>query len=129
MPNVFEMFVGAHPELRALRGHMFRGGRQPSQDEKIELGRRFDRLLTADREDCVERASEVLQGYCAEVVSNTPRDEREAMNLACLVDRDRLAQFESGVVAAAARFDDRYLFDSNGPWRPHNFVNLEPRTS
>ena len=47
------------------------------------------------------------------------------MNLACLVDRDRLKDFEAGVVEAARGFNNDYAFDFNGPWPPHNFVNVQ----
>jgi len=129
VPNIFEHILGAHPELGALRDQLFRGGRQPSQDEKIELGRRFDRTVEQDREACVDRVLGVLSDRCVEVAPNRPRNEREVMNLACLVDRDRLPAFEAGVYEAARLFDDRYAFDFNGPWPPYNFVDIELRTS
>ena len=47
------------------------------------------------------------------------------MNLACLVDRDRLKEFETGVVEAARGFNNDFAFDFNGPWPPHNFVDVE----
>lgn len=127
--NVFELLLAAHPDLRAMRDYMFRGGRQPSHEEKIELGRQFDRSLAADREECVDRAMAVLENYCAEIIVNPPRNEKEVMNLACLIDREQVERFEHGVVEAAGRFDDRFVFDFNGPWPPHNFVKLELRTS
>jgi len=59
VPNIFEQVVSTHPELAAYRDQIFRGGRQPAQDEKIELGRSFDRLLNADRQDCIDRVVRV----------------------------------------------------------------------
>ena len=47
------------------------------------------------------------------------------MNLACLVDRDAVEKLEDGVFKAASLFDDNFAFDYNGPWAPHNFVDLE----
>lgn len=47
------------------------------------------------------------------------------MNLACLVDRTRIKEFEAGVVEAARSFSNDYAFDFNGPWPPHNFVEIE----
>ena len=129
VPNVFELLVTAHPQLRLMRDHMFRNGREPSHDEKIELGHLFEALLASVREDAQERVSSVLERYCDEVVSNPPRNEREVMNLACLTDATPLSRFELGVVEAASRFDDHYTFDFSGPWPPHNFSKLELRTS
>src|SRR3989304_4912851 len=50
VPNIFEYFVQTHPELRAARDQFFAGNRQPPQDDKIEVGRLFDRPLAAGRE-------------------------------------------------------------------------------
>ena len=129
VPNIFEYIVAVHPELAAYRDQIFRGGREPSQDEKIELGRSFDRLLNADRQACIDRVIRVMEPRCDAITVNKPRDERDVMNLACLVDRDRLKDFEAGVVEAARGFNNDYAFDFNGPWPPHNFVDVELKLS
>jgi hypothetical protein len=46
------------------------------------------------------------------------------MNLACLVERAAMPQFESRVFEAARQFDNNFAFDYNGPWAPHNFVEI-----
>lgn len=125
VPNIFEYTLGVHPELAAYRDQIFRGGREPSQDEKIELGRSFDRLLNADRQECIDRVIRALEPRCAEIVVNKSRDERDVMNLACLVDRYRVKDFEAGVIESARRFNNDFAFDFNGPWPPHNFVEIE----
>ncbi len=125
VPNIFEYVVGFHPELALYRDLIFKGGRAPSHDEKIELGRSFDRFLQSDRQAYTDRVTRFLEPRCAEIVANKPRDEREVMNLACLVDRDRLKDFETGVVGAARGFNSDFAFDFNGPWPPHNFVEVD----
>jgi hypothetical protein len=124
VPNIFDYFVHMHPELRVARDRSFSGHREPTQDDKIELGRLFDRLLMEDREAHTERVVELLTPNCAEIKRNTPRTEREAVNLACLVGRDGQQQFEAAVFEAAKLFDNSYAFDYNGPWAPHNFVDV-----
>jgi hypothetical protein len=67
------------------------------------------------------------QALCArgfEIKENKPRNELEIMNLACLIGHDAQPEFEEGVVEAARRFDNHFSFDFNGPWLPHNFVEL-----
>jgi hypothetical protein len=127
VPNIYEYFVETHPQLTALRDQFFRSGRQPSQDELIELGRTFDRLLNEDRALHTQTVMHVLSSRCSESKENKPRHEREVMNLAFLIDQDAQRAFEDGVIEAARRFDNHYAFDFNGPWLPHNFVvvNLE----
>jgi hypothetical protein len=127
VPNIFEFIVSEHPELAMYRDQIFRGGREPSQDEKIELGRTFDRMINGDRQSCVERVISVMEDRCDDIVVNKPRDERDVMNLACLVERHRLKDFEAGVVDAARHFNNDYAFDFNGPWPAHNFVDVQLR--
>ncbi len=122
--NIFEYVLGLHDDLRTLRDFVFRGGRTPSQDDKIELGRAFDRLLSADREEHLAHLTTALQPHSLEIQSNPPRSEREVLNLACLVDQDELPAFEHAVMQAARRFDNNFTFDLTGPWPPHNFVEL-----
>ena len=124
VPSIFEYFVHTHSELRAARDRFFSGRRESTQDDKIELGRLFDRLLTEDREAHTERVVEVLTPSCADIRRGKPRNEREVVNLACLVGRDEQAAFEAQVFEAAKLFDNNYAFDYNGPWAPHHFVDL-----
>jgi len=86
---------------------------------RIERERR--RLLLRARSSMVE---EILAPHCVEIKRNTPRNEREVVNLACLVKRERQEEFEAAVFEAAQLFDNRYAFDYNGPWPPHNFVDM-----
>jgi hypothetical protein len=69
----------------------------------------------------------VLSGRCFEVRENKVGDEREVMNLACLVGRDRHEDFEKALFEAANLFDASFSFDFNGPWPPYNFVQTDAR--
>lgn len=125
VPNVFQYIVDIHPELRALRDRLFRGDREPTQDEKIALGGRFEQLLEDDRAAHTETVRQVLEQVGFEIKENEPRDESEVMNLACLIGRDDQDTFEEAVLEAAKLFDDNYAFDYSGPWPPYNFVEIE----
>lgn len=124
VPNIFDFFVSTHAELQLLRNQVFRTGREPSQADKIELGSLFERSLTNERQMQAEKVMEILQPYCFEIKENKPRDEREVMNLACLIARDKQQEFEQGIFEAANLFDNHYSFNFNGPWPPHNFVDV-----
>ncbi|MGA2936977.1 MAG: GvpL/GvpF family gas vesicle protein [Syntrophobacteraceae bacterium] len=124
VPDIIEYFVRTHPELRAARDRFLGGGREPRQEDKIELGRSFERILMEDREAYAEEVEEVLGGCCAAIKRNSLRNEREVLNLACLVRREEASEFESAVLRAAKLFDNDFAFDYNGPWAPHNFVQV-----
>ena len=125
VPNIFEYFVDTHPELRAARDRLRGNQREPLQEEKIELGQLFDRILNEDREAHYEKLEEVLAPCCAEINRSPPRNVNEAANLNCLVERSGQKQMEDAVFRAAGLFDNNYAFDLNGPWAPHNFVEMD----
>ena len=125
VPNIFEYFVNTHPDLQSARDRFLGPQRNPSQEDKIELGRLFDRLLQEDRENFSDRVERVLSRSCREIKRNKCRQEHEVMNLACLVPREALEVFEKDVFSAANLFDNNYSFDYSGPWAPHNFVTLD----
>jgi len=122
IPNIIEHFVNTRPKLRLFRDRVFRSDREPSQEDKIALGRLFDQTLTDDRALQTERVAGILGPHCFKVKETKVRNEREVMNLACLIGRDKPKEFEEGVFEAAQLFDNHYAFDFNGPWPPQNFV-------
>lgn len=124
VPNIFEYFVRIHPELRELRDSLFRAGARPSQEGCIELGRSFERVLNEERLAHTLLLEEALASCCAEISRNGVRDEKEIMNLACLVEKGRREEFENDVLEAAQRFDNDFAFDYSGPWAPHAFAEI-----
>lgn len=124
VPNIFEYFVDTHPELRDARDRFLLGRGDPTPEDKIEVGRLFETLLNDDRDTHAGRVEEKLGAHCVEMTRNKPRNEREAVSLACLIDRTRQADFAQAVFECAQLFDNQYSFDYNGPWAPHNFVDV-----
>jgi hypothetical protein len=123
--NIFEYFVNVHPELRLARDRLLGSNCQPTQEQKIEVGRMFDRLLNDDREAHADLAMGIFASHECEIKRLKCRNEREVMNLACLVGREAVPQFEAGVFEIAKQFDNNFALDYNGPWAPHNFVNVD----
>ena len=52
VPNIFEYFVNTHAEIRLARDQFMGNNRVPTQEDKMEVGRLFDRVLKEDR-DCL----------------------------------------------------------------------------
>lgn len=125
VPNIFDYFVNTHPELRAARDRFLSPERRPTREGKIQVGELFVRLLEEDRDGYTRKVEEVVSPHCFEIKRNTCRNEKEVMNLACLVGRDSQAEFEDAVFEAAKLFDDNFTVDYNGPWAPHNFVEMD----
>lgn len=127
--NIFEYLTSVDPELAAYRDQIFGRSSAPSQPEKIELGRMFEERLNQQREEQTDRVVEMFQSCTSDVKVNPPKSEKSVMNLAFLVDRDRLKPFEERVYQVAGTFPAQYIFDFNGPWAPFNFVELDIQTT
>ena len=129
VPNIFEYFVNTHADIRAARDQFLGKSHAPTQEDKIEVGRLFDRVLQEDREELTDKVDAILLPACFEIKRNVTRTEREVMNLACLVGREAVDKdFEAAIFEAARGFDNNFSFDFNGPWAPHNFVDVELRS-
>ncbi len=127
--NIFEFMVRKHRTLEIFRDAIFLKPTGATQEEKLELGRMFETILNEDRQRHTATVQSILKNYCCETKVNKPKDEKTVVKLACLVEKTKLEQFEKGVFAAAKRFDDNYAFDFNGPWAPHNFVDIKLKTA
>lgn len=125
--NIFEFMIVQHPELGRMRDALLLAEKasSPRHQERIELGRSFERLVEGDRNQIDEQVSDVIERAVREIHRGKLRAENDVLNFACLVDRHRQDEFVARVVEAASAFDANYAFDYNGPWAPHNFVNLE----
>ncbi len=123
--NIFEYFVANHRELEEMRNRLFKPGRTPTIEEKIQLGKLFESLSEQSRRRHTQRVIEALSPYCLEIRSIDPNEERMIMKLACLVEKTHLRQWENGVEAAAHAFDNHYCFQYSGPWAPYNFAEIE----
>lgn len=127
--NIFEFMVRKHRTLEIFRDTIFLKPTGATQEEKLELGRMFETILNEDRERHRTTVQSILKNYCSEIKVNKPKDEKTVVKLACLVEKTKLEQFEKGVFEAAKLFDDNYAFDFNGPWAPHNFVDIKLKTA
>jgi hypothetical protein len=125
--NIFEYFIGANSDLAVLRDEIFGRSQAPAPAEKIELGRRFDQRLNRERDEQTDRVVEAFRPYFSELKVNPPKDEKIVMDLAFLVERERLKVFEEQVYQVAGTFPPQFLFDYGGPWAPFNFAELDLR--
>jgi Gas vesicle synthesis protein GvpL/GvpF len=127
--NIFEYFVEIDDELAAFRDQLFGRSHAPSQSEMIELGQKFEQLLEKEREELAERVVEGFRPCFSEVTVNPPKSEKCVMDLAFLVARERMKDFEETVNQVAGSFPAQYLFDYGGPWAPFNFTELDLRSA
>jgi hypothetical protein len=122
--NTFDFFVATNQELREMRNRVFRPGREPSLDERLEFGRLFESQLQQSRQRHTQQVVDTLSPYCAEVRVVDAGQEQMIMKLMCLVGKDQQDRFDEGVQEAARKFDDHYNFKYSEPWAPFDFVDV-----
>jgi hypothetical protein len=122
--NIFEFFVATNQELKAMRDRVFRPGREPSMEARLELGKLFESLLRQCRERHTQQVIDALRPCCAEIRAVDPAQEQMIMKLVCLVHADRQRAFDEGIQETARKFDDRYTFKYSGPWPPFDFADI-----
>ncbi|MES3630855.1 MAG: GvpL/GvpF family gas vesicle protein [Longimonas sp.] len=123
--NLFQYFVDTHEGLRDARDTYFQDGeREPSRQEKVELGEYFREVLEAKRADYRAAVESHLAAPAEQIHADECREETDVMRLACLVKRDKVDAFDEAVHEAAQEFDDNFLFTYTDPTAPYTFVNV-----
>ncbi|ETR65847.1 MAG: gas vesicle synthesis GvpLGvpF [Candidatus Magnetoglobus multicellularis str. Araruama] len=123
-PNIFKYFTDKYQELRKMRDTLYKSNKNITPNDKIELGRRFNKFLNEEREIHTHTIEKALSPICDEIKFLSCRDEHLVLHAACLIHKDREKQFEDAIFQAANQFDDNFQFDYNGPFIPHNFSDL-----
>ncbi len=123
--DIFGWVVERSGELQATRDRYFAGGREPSREEKIELGRQFTHALDRMRAATLDTLTQYLEPASVAFRTNDPRNEQEFANVTALVPREAVAAFEDAVAQAAAPFEDSFLFNLTGALAPYSFVDLQ----
>lgn len=126
-PSIYEFLVASSPELREMRDQITKDGRQPTREEKIDLGQKFDAVLSSLRDQHAEKLEQALKKV-GDVRRNPPRSEKEFVNIACLVPKEKQQDFEAAVEAAAQLFPDSFLLQPYGPFPPYDFVELHVKS-
>jgi hypothetical protein len=123
--NVFKYIVEADPSLATYRDRVFGSDQPPAHADKLELGRLFEDRLRLERSRLTERVLDALGHRVLETRVNPPHGEETVADVAFLLKRPAMVQFEGWVRETAAGWPSQYAFQCTGPWAPFNFVALQ----
>lgn len=125
--SVFEFLVANSPELHEARERIATSGREPTREEKIDLGQMVDAVLGQLRDEYAQKVEQAI-GAAARFKRNPPRNEKEFVNAAFLVAKDRQSDFESAVQSLGGLFPDSFTIEELGPFPPYDFVDLHVKS-
>lgn len=119
-PTLMREIVRADPEVARLA----KRGDQASYGERIRLGELVAEAVGRAQERDTNDIVELLSQVAIAVDVRPPGHERVACNASFLVQRDRLAEFDSVLDAFADGQGGRLRFKYTGPLPAHSFVHL-----
>jgi hypothetical protein len=120
--------VKERPQLAELR-EALRGRPGPATYyDRIRLGELVADAVAEKREQVAARVGDALSPRAAATKRNEPLHEEMLANLAFLVDRGRIREFDAAVEALGEELGEDLRLRYTGPLAPHNFVDLEAGT-
>jgi hypothetical protein len=126
--DLLRIVVTERPQLAELRESL-RGRPGPATHyERIRLGELVAAAVADKREEVTDRAVEALGRLAAATKPSDPLHDEMLANLAFLVDRARLEEFDSAVEKLGAELGEAIRLNYVGPLPPHNFVDVEAGT-
>jgi hypothetical protein len=120
--------VKERPHLAELRESL-RGRPGPATYyERIRLGELVADGVAEKQEEVAGRVADALGQLAAATKRSEPLHEEMLANLAFLVDRGRIREFDSAVDALGKELGEDLRLRYTGPLPPHNFVDVEAGT-
>ena len=112
--------VREHPELRRLSDEIAGKPPEATYFERIQLGELVSRAIEARRQELLERVVGRLEPLVAETDIGEPTHDEMLVNVAFLVPRERVGEFDEAVAKLDAEIDLRTEYV--GPLPPYRFV-------
>jgi hypothetical protein len=123
--ELLQTVVVERPDIARLRASIEGRPVESTYHESIRLGELVAQAVTEKRAEIAQRILSQLEPLAAAARPSDPLHEQMVANLAFLVERERVGEFDAAVDAIGRELSDpevrvRYL----GPLPPHNFVDL-----
>lgn len=122
--ELFSLILDAAPELARERDLLFLDGREPTREEKIMLGQRFDLARTQIQDQLLGALKDTVQSVSRDTLTNDGGGEELLGEMICLVQREESATFEAAINAVAGQFDDRLVLQLSPYLAPYSFADI-----
>ena len=122
--QLFAEIAEENEEVRALRDRIVLQPDEVTSVEKITLGQlaAADIELKSDWES--EGLLDYLEPHAVELLVRPNLSDTMLLNIACLVERAREAEFDAAVDSLAQAHAGRIVFNYVGPLPPYSFINI-----
>jgi len=122
---IYQEILERYGEIRRLREAVASLPPEKPHWQLVEIGRRVEAALEAEKARVRGEIVEALKGACCDFrLTHRLLGERMILNAAFLVDRAREAAFDREMDRLAERYGEMVRFKYVGGFPPFNFVNL-----
>jgi hypothetical protein len=123
--ELLQAVLAERPDIAKLRARIEGRSVESTYHESLRLGELVAHAVADKREEIAQRIVAQLEPLAAATRPGDPMHDQMVANVAFLVERARVAEFDAAVDALARELKEpevrvRYL----GPLPPHNFVDL-----
>jgi hypothetical protein len=122
--DLLRSVLAERPDIRDLQESVRERSEEASYYDRIRLGELVAQAVSAKREAAADRIAAELEPLAAKEHHGEALHEQMLANLAFLVERDRLAEFDAAVERLGTELPDEVRLSYVGPLPPHNFVDL-----
>lgn len=117
--------IAVDDEVMRLKRELTADGGAPDPVASARLGALVKRMFDGRRRELGDAIAQVLRQMADDVIANALMDDRMVLNLALLVDDDRIAALDEGLETLDARYDGKLTFRCVGPLPAHSFAAVE----
>jgi hypothetical protein len=118
-------YISREPRVAALAGTTASGPSENSVEMRLQVGKLVHEALQLRRDEYRRRVVGDLVTVARDAQLNPIPSDEVVLNVAFLVDRPRLAQFDATVDRLAATFSGQLDFRYVGPLPPYSFATVE----
>lgn len=117
--------IGEEKEISEFKEKILANPKGITVDDQIKVGMMVKNGLERKREKCFLEIKTILEGYSERIKIHELMDDTMVSNIAFLIDKPKLKEFEGRVEELNANFADKLNFRCVAPLPPYSFYTLE----
>ena len=120
--SIIPEILAGNKEIQELRNRLMVQGQEANMQDKITIGKMVAEEVLNYKSSLVKAIDLALKPYYWQCKLLTRKDI--LANMALVVDRSKIKEFESAIYKLGERYGDKLKFKYAGPLAPYSFVEL-----
>lgn len=112
-------------EIKEFKSKLLASSKEIALDDRIKIGLMINEILEKRREKYSSEIHDILKKISEDVKVHDIMDEKMILNMAFLVSKNKLQEFETGINLLNIKFNNKLNFRCIGPLPAYSFYTLE----